>query len=320
MPEVYNLTQIKAALENIDSLSAIEEGFIAYSNGKVVVPPVGEMLFDSPPGEVHIKYGYILGDEYYVIKIASGFYENVKLNLPTGTGLMLVGKQKTGELASILLDEAHLTNVRTAAAGAVVAKYFAPKNVHRIGIFGAGIQGRMQLEYLKPIVDCRDAVAWGLNQAELDRYKKDMEPLGFKVLTTLDADEIASSCNLIVTATPSKTPLLKAEQIRKGTHITAMGSDTTEKNELDPEILRNADIVVADSISQCQSRGEISVALKAGLIEEKNLFELGNVIQDKKLQRSSDEQTTVVDLTGVAVQDIQISKAVYEALALKKNQ
>lgn len=320
MSDIYNLTQIKAALENIDSLSAIEEGFIAYSKGKVVVPPVGEMLFDSPPGDVHIKYGYILGDEYYVIKIASGFYENVKLNLPTGTGLMLVFKQKTGELASILLDEAHLTNVRTAAAGAVVAKYFAPKNVHRIGIFGAGIQGRMQLEYLKTIVNCKDAVVWGLNQAELDAYKKDMEPLGFKVQTTLDADEIASSCNLIVTATPSKTPLLKAEQIRKGTHITAMGSDTTEKNELDPEILRNADIVVADSISQCQSRGEISVALKAGLIEEKNLFELGNVIQDKKLQRSSDEQTTVVDLTGVAVQDIQISKAVYEALALKKNQ
>ncbi|UCE20773.1 MAG: ornithine cyclodeaminase family protein [Candidatus Aminicenantes bacterium] len=320
MSDIYNLTQIKAALENIDSLSAIEEGFIAYSKGKVVVPPVGELLFDSPPGDVHIKYGYILGDEYYVIKIASGFYENVKLNLPTGTGLMLVFKQKTGELASILLDEAHLTNVRTAAAGAVVAKYFAPKNVHRIGIFGAGIQGRMQLEYLKPIVNCKDAVVWGLNQTELDAYKKDMEPLGFKVQTTLDADEIASSCNLIVTATPSKTPLLKAEQIRKGTHITAMGSDTTEKNELDPEILRNADIVVADSISQCQSRGEISVALKAGLIEEQNLFELGNVIQDKKLQRSSDEQTTVVDLTGVAVQDIQISKVVYEALALKKNQ
>ncbi|MGD2245891.1 MAG: ornithine cyclodeaminase family protein [Candidatus Aminicenantes bacterium] len=320
MPEIYNLTQIKAALENIDALSAVEEGFIAYSKGRAVVPPVGEMLFDHPPGEVHIKYGYILGDEYFVIKIASGFYENVKLNLPTGTGLMLVFMQITGELACILLDEAHLTNVRTAAAGAVVAKYFAPENVHCIGIFGAGIQGRMQLEYLKPIIGCRDAVVWGLNQAELDAYKKDMEPLGFKVQTTLDADEIASSCNLIVTATPSKTPLLKAEQIRKGTHITAMGSDTAEKNELDPEILRKADVVVADSISQCQSRGEISVALKAGLVEEKNLVELGTAIQDKKLKRSSDEQTTVADLTGVAVQDIQISKAVYEALALKKNQ
>lgn len=320
MPEIYNLTQIKAVLENIDAPRAVEEGFIAYSNGRVVVPPVGEMLFDSPPGDVHIKYGYILGDPYYVIKIASGFYENTKLNLPTCTGLMLVFMQITGELACILLDEGHLTNVRTAAAGAVVAKYLAPKNVSRIGIFGAGIQGRMQLEYLKPIVDCRDVVVWGINQKELDVYKTDMEPLGFAIQTTLDANEIASTCNLIVTATPSKTPVLNAEQIRKGTHITAMGSDTPEKNELDPEILRTANIVVADSISQCRSRGEISVALKSGLIEEKSIFELGNVIQDEKLRRSSDEQTTVADLTGVAVQDIQISKAVYEALVLNKNQ
>ncbi|MGD8535728.1 MAG: ornithine cyclodeaminase family protein, partial [Candidatus Aminicenantes bacterium] len=174
MTEIYNLTQIKTVLENIDTLSAVEEGFVAYSKGRVVVPPVGELTFDHPPGDVHIKYGYILGDEYYVIKIASGFYENVKLNLPTGTGLMLVFMQITGELVCILLDEAHLTNVRTAAAGAVVAKYLAPQNVHRIGIFGAGIQGRMQLEHLKPIVDCRDVVVWGMDQAELDAYKKDM--------------------------------------------------------------------------------------------------------------------------------------------------
>jgi ornithine cyclodeaminase len=318
MLEIYNLTQIKAVLENIDSLSAIEEGFIAYSKGRVVVPPVGEMLFDQPPGDVHIKYGYILGDEYYVIKIASGFYENVKLNLPTCTCLMLVFMQKTGELACILLDEGHLTNVRTAAAGAVVAKYLAPKSVRRIGIFGAGTQGRMQLKYLKPIIDCRDVIVWGIDQEELDAYKKDMEPLGFTIHTTLDANEIASSCNLIVTATPSKTPLLKAEQIRKGTHITAMGSDTPEKNELDPEILRNADVVVADSISQCQSRGEISVALKAGLIEEKDILELGHTILDGKLQRTSEDQITVADLTGVAVQDIQISKAVYQALSQNK--
>lgn len=315
LTKTYNLTQIKAALHNIDTLRAVEEGFAAYSEGKVVVPPVGEMIFERPPGDVHIKYGYIKGDEYYVIKIASGFYENVKLGLPTGTGLMLIFSQKSGELVGILLDEGYLTNVRTAAAGAVVAKYLAPKNVHRIGIFGAGTQGRMQLEYLKSVTDCRDAIVWGLNQEELGAYKNEMEPLGFTVQTTQSAEEIAASSNLIVTATPSKSPLLKAEQVRKGTHITAMGSDTPEKIELDPKILHNADIVVADSISQCQSRGEISVALKEGLIEDKDLVELGKIISDEKLRRSSDDQTTVADLTGVAVQDIQIAKAVYTALA-----
>ena len=318
MTDIFNLDQIKASLKDIDTIKAIEQGFVAYSQKKAVIPPIGEMIFEKPPGDVHIKYGYIIDDDYYVIKIASGFYENIKLNIPTQSGLMLVFKQKTGELACILLDEGYLTNLRTAAAGAVVAKYFAPRSVQRIGIFGAGTQGRMQLEYLRPIVDCKDVIVWGLNQEELDAYKMDMESLGFSIQTTLNSEDIASSCNLIVTATPAKSPLLRADQIRKGTHITAMGSDTPEKNELEPGILRAADIVVADSISQCQSRGEISVALKAGLIEEKDILELGNAILDEKLQRTSEDQITVADLTGVAVQDIQISKAVYNALTGNK--
>ena len=315
MTEIFNLSQIKEALKNIDPIQAIEEGFVAYSQGKVVVPPVGEMIFERPPGDVHIKYGYITGDEYYVIKIASGFHENIKLNLPTCQGLMLVFKQKTGELACILLDEGYLTNIRTAAAGAVVAKYLAPKKVWRVGIFGAGSQGKMQLEYLRSTVDCDDVIVWGINQQELNDYKKAVEPLGCNIQTTQEAEDIAATCNLIVTATPSKSPLLRAEQIRKGTHITAVGSDTAEKQELDAKILQMADIVAADSISQCQARGEIFQALKAGMIKKGNLVELGNVIGNRELQRSSDEQITIADLTGVAVQDIQISKAVYEVLS-----
>jgi ornithine cyclodeaminase len=318
MTDIFNLDQIKTSLKDIDTTKAIEQGFVIYSQKKAVIPPIGEMIFEKPPGDVHIKYGYIIGDDYYVIKIAAGFYENTKLNIPTDSGLMLMFKQKTGELACILLDECYLTNLRTAAAGAVVAKYFAPKSVQRIGIFGAGTQGRMQLEHLRPIVDCKDVIVWGLNQEELDAYKMDMESLGFSIQTTMNSEDIASSCNLIVTATPSKSPLLRADQIRKGTHITAMGSDTPEKNELEPGILRAADIVVADSISQCRSRGEISVALKAGLIEEKDILELGHAILDEKLQRTSEDQVTVADLTGVAVQDIQISKAVYKALSQNK--
>jgi ornithine cyclodeaminase len=314
MTQIVSLNQIKESLKAIDPIKAIEEGFVAYSQGKVVVPPVGEMIFERPPGDVHIKYGYIIGDEYYVIKIASGFHDNIKLNLPTCLGLMLVFKQKTGELTCILLDEGYLTNIRTATAGAVVAKYLAPRNVQRIGIFGAGIQGKMQLEYLKSTVDCDEVIVWGINAQELKDYEKAMEPLGLNIQTTKDAEEVAATCNLIVTATPSKSPLLLAEQITKGTHITAVGSDTPEKKELDSKILQMADIVVADSISQCQARGEIFQALKAGLIKKENLIELGNVIVNRELQRSSDEQITVADLTGVAVQDIQISKAVFEVL------
>jgi ornithine cyclodeaminase len=314
MARIFELSQIEKVLGDIDLVQAMEEGFVAYSRGEVVVPPVGELTFEDPPGDTHIKYGYIVGDDYFVIKIASGFYDNVKRGFPAMSGLMLVFKQNSGELASILLDGGHLTNLRTAAAGAVVAKYMAPKDVRRIGVFGAGTQGRLQVEYLESIVDCKDVIAWGVDQEELDRYESDMSSRGYKVETTQDPGVVAEGSNLIIMATPSRKPLLKVDQIREGTHITAMGSDTPEKIELEPEILQKADVVVADSISQCLLRGEIHQALDAGVLAKEEIVELGNIITEPGLGRSSDDQITVADLTGVAVQDIQISKAVYHAL------
>lgn len=314
MTDIYHLEQIKTALSNLDPIQAIENGFIAYSQGKAVIPPVGELLFDNPPGGMHIKYGKINQDKYFVVKVATGFHENHQMDLPNNSGLMLLFKQQTGELAAILLDECHLTNIRTAAAGAVVAKYLAPSKITGIGILGAGIQGRLQLEYLRSVIDCRDVMVWGLNQRELDRYRIEMEAEGYRVSTTLRPGDVAAACNLIVTATPATSPLLHADHIRPGTHITAMGSDTPDKQELDAAILARADIVVADSISQCLLRGEIFKALDAGFIKKNKLRELGNVITDPRLQRTSDEQITVADLTGVAIQDIQIAVAVYERL------
>jgi ornithine cyclodeaminase len=315
MTKVFDLSQINAVLEDTDIIPYIEEGFVAYSRGQVVVPPVGEMLFEDPRGETHIKYGFIKNDDYFVIKVASGFYDNVKLGLPTNSGLMLLFSQNTGELIAVLLDEGHLTGARTAAAGAVVAKYMAPSDVRRIGIIGAGDQARRQLLMLDTVVACRDVTVWGVSQEELDTYKNDIEPLGYSVDTTLDSAAVAAACNLIVTTTPSRRVLLHVDEIQPGTHITAIGSDTPEKQELDPEILARANIIVADSIEQCQSRGEIYQATKLGLLDDVKPVELGNLILDEELRRSSDCQLTVADLTGVAVQDLQISKAVYRALS-----
>jgi ornithine cyclodeaminase len=312
--QIFNLEQIKNVVSQIDFLPFIEEGFVAYSQNRVVVPPVGELIFENPPADVHIKYGYIKDDDYFAIKIASGFYDNYKIDLPTSDGLILLFSQRNGTLASILLDECYLTNVRTAVAGQIVSKYMAPSKINCIGVFGTGVQGRMQVEYLKSVVDCRNVMAWGLPQDNFDAYKQDMEQLGFIVQTTQDAGEVTEKCRLIITSTPSQTPLIDVKQIKPGTHITAMGSDTSQKQELDPKILEKADIVVADSIEQCLSRGEIFKALQANLIKKENLIELGDVIAGQKSGRTSDEQITVADLTGVAVQDIQIAKAVHKAL------
>ncbi|MEE2993977.1 MAG: ornithine cyclodeaminase family protein [Gemmatimonadota bacterium] len=314
MPLVVELDRIKEAVKGIEVIQDIEDGFVAYSQGKVQVPPVGELIFEDPPGDVHIKYGAINGDDYYVIKLASGFADNPLLGIPRIQGMMLIFSQKTGEPIAFLLDQGYLTNVRTAAAGAVAAKYMAPKNVNRIGVFGTGVQGRMQIEYLKGIVDCTDIIAWGRSEGSMSSYKSDMEAQGYSVETTTDPGAVAAASNFIVMSTPSKEPLLQAGQIKPGTHITAMGSDTPDKIELDPAILANADVIVVDSIPQSASRGEIARATEAGAITPDRVIELGNVIADPSLGRTSDDQTTITDLTGVAVQDIQISKAVYHAV------
>lgn len=313
MPAVVALPEILQALRGIDPLPLIEEGFAAYSQGRVVVPPVGELIFDRPPGEVHIKYGYIKGDGRYVIKVASGFAENPAQGLPSANGLMLLFRT-TGELECLLLDEGYLTNLRTAAAGAVAAKYLAPPDVAVVGILGAGVQGRMQLEHLRRVRDFAEALVWGTGEEELAAYRRDMEARGFRVRTTLSAEEVAATARLIVTCTPSRRPLLRAEWVRPGTHITAVGSDTPDKQELDPGILAKAARVVVDSLSQSELRGEVFKAVQAGAIGRRDLVELGRVVTEPSARRASDDEITVADLTGVAVQDIQIAKAVWEAV------
>ena len=313
--KVLGKDEIVAVLEGLDLQSVIEQAFVAYSQGKAVLAPVGELLFHDPPGDVHIKAGYLTGGEYFVVKIASGFYRNSELGLPSSQGLMLLFDQRTGQAVALLNDEGFLTDVRTAVAGQIAAAQLAPSSVNRIGILGTGTQARMQLRYLREVTPCRDVLVWGRRAEALQSYREDMAALGFAVATTLEAREVASSCNLIVTATPSAEPLLYAEDIRPGTHITAVGSDTAEKCELEPEIIAKADRIVVDSLEQCRTRGEASQALRRGIISEDELVELGKVLQDGKVGRSSDDQITVADLTGLAVQDVAIAEAVFERAA-----
>ena len=313
--QILSLSEIKGLIDVPELITDLEEGYALYSEDKVEVPPVGFLHFQDPPGDVHIKYGYITGDAVYVIKIASGF-ENPELDIMASDGLLLIFNQKTGELASILLDECYLTDMRTAVGGAVAAKHLAPQTVTGIGIVGTGVQARMQLKMLAHTVDCNRVLVWGRNKERLTRLITGIRedptfwPVELEVQGTTDMDHLTANSNLIVTATSAKTPLIHAEQIRPGTHITAMGSDDDGKQELDHRLLQKADLVVADSRAQCVLYGEISHAIRAGLIEEQDIRELGKVIRDPTLGRTSDHQITVVDMTGVAVQDIQIAKMV----------
>jgi ornithine cyclodeaminase len=323
---VLKLDEIKPLIDIPQLIHEIEAGFVLYSEGKVNVPPVGFLHFDEPPGDVHIKYGFVSGDEYYVLKMASGFYNNPELGLPISDGLLLVFSQKTGELKLILLDKCWLTDMRTAAAGAVAAKHLAAKNIHHIGIVGTGVQARLQLEILRDIVDCKSCFIWGRDSTKVRRMMEDLrargsiQAWGLEIKAAKDLDELVSQCNLIVTATSARSPLIRADQVQKGTHITAMGSDDHGKQELEAELLAKADLVVADSVSQCVDHGECFYAVQGRHIEESSILELGHVIKNPAIGRTSEDQITVADLTGVAIQDIQIAKMVDRALRENQKQ
>ncbi len=308
MTRILERSTIERALAGLDLVPLIASGFAAYSAGRCNIPPVGEMVMDK--GEVHIKYGCITGGQHYVVKIASGFYDNPALGLASGNGLILVFDQNTGVLETVLLDQGLLTDVRTAVAGAVAASYLAPSRVDRIGVIGTGMQARLQLKYLQPMVACRRVVACGRSRERLDAFRFDMEALGFEVETTSDPAVVAARCQLIVTTTPSMLPLLQADDIRSGTHISAFGSDTPHKQELATAILARAARVVVDSLPQCRLRGEVHQALKAGVIPESKIEEIGNIILGQRPRRTEDDEITVFDSTGLAVQDIQIATAV----------
>ena len=319
MPKLITLDEIRLLLDTDSLIDEIEAGFVLYSDGKVNVPPVGFMHFDDPPGDVHIKYGSIQEDDYWVLKVASGFYQNPSLGLQASDGVILIFSQHSGALELVLHDRCWLTDMRTAAAGAVAARHLAPQKVDQIGVIGAGVQARMQLEMLCSVVEAKSALIWGRNEEKVGKMIGELESsdallsAGMEVRAVESVQELAETSRLIVTATSAREPVLRADQVQPGTHITAMGSDDDGKQELDVALLGKADRIVADSVSQCSQYGECVHAINAGVISLDDIAELGAVVSDSTDGRTSDDQITIADLTGVAVQDIQIAKMIARA-------
>ena len=305
---------IVAALDDQHAIKLLEEGFVALSAGKVTMPPVGHLGLTDPPGECHIKYGHIHGDDFFAVKLATGFYENAAHGLPSGSGMTVVFSARTGFPEVVLDDAGYLTDVRTAMAGCICAQRLAPARITRIGIVGAGLQARLQLEYLRFATDCREAVVWARNEDKSHIFQKDMKKKGFQVSIASSLEELCARCNLIVTTTPSTKPLLRAEWLMPGTHITAVGSDGGGKQELEADIFAKAQHCVVDSLPQCVLLGESHFAIEAGYIDASDLKELGAIIAGNEVGRLNDSEITIADLTGVAVQDIQIAKSVLLSL------
>ena len=308
--QILTLDDIKSRIDLPQIIAAQEEGFQAFSERKVVVPPVGYIEIPHVPVRCHIKYGVIDGDDVFVIKYAGGRQRSEEFGESTFNGMMMVFDAKTAEPLYMLQDQGYLTQLRTAVAGLISAKYLAPKSVEAIGIIGTATQARLQLEILKELYDCRKVYVWGRTPDAVQQYQSEMEAKGYEVIAASTAADVAKNCNLIVTTTSAREALLNAEDIQAGTHITAMGADAPGKQELDPAIIGRADFVVTDSLEQCIDHGELHHAFNAKMIGMEYCTELGRIIADPTSGRQNDQQITVADLTGVAIQDIQIAKSI----------
>jgi ornithine cyclodeaminase len=298
----------KAVRLDASAVACVEDAFAALATKPVVMPPILRLDIVEHRGEVDVKTAYVPGLDGFAIKVSPGFFDNPKIGLPSLNGLMILFSTKTGLVEALLLDNGYLTDVRTAAAGAVAAKYLSRPNSQVAAIFGAGIQARLQLEALTLVRPIKRARIWARDFAKAEAAAQDLSTsLGIAVEAVPNPEAACDGADIIVTTTPAEQPILKAEWLQPGQHITAMGSDSEHKNEIDPAIVPRA-VYIADSLAQTRRLGELHHAIRAGLIEPDQSFpELGQVVASQAPGRESPGAVTLCDLTGTGVQDTAIA-------------
>lgn len=289
-------------------IDVVEKAFATLAGGGVVMPPILSMHMPDVNGELDVKTAYVPGLSGFAVKLSPGFFDNPAKGLPSTSGLMVVLSSETGRVQAVLLDNGYLTDIRTAAAGGVAARHLARKDARKATIFGAGLQARMQLQALKLERPLTEAVIWARDLAKAQAMADEMTNDRLHCRAVTDPAEAAAFGDIIVTTTPASQPILQADWLRPGQHVTAMGSDQAGKNELDPHCLDRADLYVADRVSQTQIMGELRVALETGIITDPGAIpELGNIITGQHPGRTNDDQITIADLTGTGVQDTAIA-------------
>jgi ornithine cyclodeaminase len=303
---VIELEEILTGLDESAALDAVARGLQRHARGEAEVPPPMHLAFSDPQGDCHVKAAAVAGEEVFVLKLATGFPGNLARGLPASNGFMAVVSAKTGELLALLHDRGQLTDLRTAMAGAIAARAIAGPRRDTLGVVGTGTQARLQARWIARRLGCKSVLIWGRHAGRAAALAAD---LGAQAVGLA---ELCARADVIVTTTPATDPLLTAQMVRPGARIVAVGADSPGKRELDVQILTRARIVV-DSRAQCVDHGEAGWAVRAGLVDAASLIELGALLAAPIA--FGDEETVVADLTGVAIQDFEIARSVWQRLA-----
>lgn len=305
--EIIGIDRIRPHLDRPKVIEAVTEALILQAEGKVQSPMPGQLIFKDPYGDCHIKYGHAAGAKTFTIKIANGFPENPRRNLPSNHGMILVFDAETGAPKVLFKDEGWMTAWRTTAATVIAAKVLAPPKIEAVGIAGAGLQADLTIEWLPEVMGKQKVILWARDRAKADAVAARHRAAGRQVETVSDIGEMLARTNVVITATPSHSALFAADQVRPGTHIIAIGADTPGKQEVPEALFKRIRHIVCDDIAQCVDHGDFGFAVRSGLLPEDRAVMLGDALSGKvKLDRKPDD-ITLADITGIAAEDIAIS-------------
>ncbi|AUX77509.1 ornithine cyclodeaminase family protein [Sinorhizobium fredii] len=306
--------EVRRLIGMTEVIGAVEEAYKGFNSDQVEQPDYIGIDLPSPRGEIDFKLGYYKANEVISMKASSGgFVDNPTAHgVPNGMATIFLFDARSGALICVM-DGSLILGLRTGASGAVSVRALARKEARKITSIGTGNQARMQIRAINEIMKIEEIHAWDNHPDTLSRYKTDIESeFGIPVIMANSKKEAVEQADILITTTRGKGSLVEADWVKPGTHIVAIGTDQRGKQELDPEIFRNAKLVV-DSISQCTEKGETWHPLDRNIITRNDIHgEIGEVLLGQKPGRESDDEITIFDSTGMAIQDNTTASKIYQ--------
>lgn len=317
---IVSLADIQSAISTAAAVEAVKAGFIAHAKGLVECPEPMQIVFRDEQGEhhgeCHVKSATWKGLPYAAVKIASGSYRNAARGLPGAGGMIVLIASDTGLPEAVLQDDCWLTNVRTAAAGALAAALKPVPKDAALGVIGTGTQAEMQATMICSHLGLGSVAIWGRNPARAAALCGRLRAGGLAATPMDTVREVCHASAVLVTTTPVTQPVVQLEDVPETLHIVAVGADTPGKTELDPRILGRAHTIVTDAHQECLSNSDFGAAVRAGEIAEDCDRSFGEMLAlPEPDPRMAQAGISVVDLTGMGVQDLAIAELTLSGLA-----
>lgn len=306
--------QIRSVVSMAECIGAVEDAFKEFANGTAEMPTRVSLPIIDKHGWQGVMPAYLRAAGSLATKIVTVYPQNPTLHqLPSVLATIVLNNPETGRVEAIL-DGSYVTALRTGAVSGVATKYLARPDAQTVGIFGAGVQARKQLEAVREVRRIRRALVYDSDMKRAADYVTELSTQ--KDLTAAIANtptEAVLGASIIITATTSTTPLFNGRNIESGTHINAIGAFTPNARELDNETISNSKVIVDSIQAALTEAGDIIIPLKEGIIEREDIWaELGEIVTHKKEGRTTDSERTLFKSVGLGIQDAAVAKLVFE--------